>query len=368
MPGLATASPLDFDWLRQVGETVPMWLATLRIQPGRYRFCARGLTAVGSEMALGGSCFAAKTLWMLDRWGSLDLAEQSQWIGFIQQFQTKEEGAFEDPPEMAFLHRPPPLFHRLLGLAGRAPWRPDPRSILLAETKQAIATLLEIGAEPLHPFSGFPMTPESVGRWLAVQDWSRPWGAGGQSAGLVVFIKTQAPKFLPATEVEELLAVCRRFFEGLADPVSGAYFRGTQPTHGELINGAMKVLTALAWLDVPPHYPEALVRTCMAVPPQTGGCHLVDAIYVLHQSLPEGGDAEVRAYCGRAQDLIRAHQCGDGGFSFYTRKAQTNYYGVPVSRGLPESDLQGTCLLVWALAMLQRLAAPERALWRIIKP
>jgi hypothetical protein len=42
---------------------------------------------------------------------------------------------------------------------------------------------------------------------------------------------------------------------------------------------------------------------------------------------------------------IRHHANEDGGFSFYRGKAQTNYYGVPVSRGLAESDIQGTCLL-----------------------
>jgi hypothetical protein len=30
-------------------------------------------------------------------------------------------------------------------------------------------------------------------------------------------------------------------------------------------------------------------------------------------------------------------------------------YGVPISRGLEESDIQGTCLLVWALAMIWKM-------------
>jgi hypothetical protein len=92
----------------------------------------------------------------------------------------------------------------------------------------------------------------------------------------------------------------------------------------------------------------------------------------LHQALAKPGesraDERVRAYCGQVQELIRAHANDDGGFSFYVRKAQTAYYGAPVSRGLDESDVQGTCLLVWALAMIWRLIEPERARWKLVRP
>ena len=359
----------DTSWFAELEESVPAFLQSLKpgTQAGRYLPCRRGATAVGKEMGLGWSCFAAKTLHILNRWSALELREREEWVKFIQSFQ-REDGAFEDPPEMAYLQKPPGFTARILGLIGRGPWRPEPRSIMLAETKQAIATLAEEGASPRHIFRDVPFTPETVKSWLEAQNWARPWGAGGQSAGLVVFIKTQAPAFLPQRDVDELLDVCRDFFASIADKQTGAYFRGPVPAHGELINGAMKVLTALAWLDVQPHYAEALVRTCLAHPPHATGCHLVDAVYVLHQCLPQGGDATVRDYCDRVVKLIRVHANDDGGFSFNVRKAQTNYYGVPVSRGLAESDLQGTCLLVWALAMIQRLTSPEHATWRIIKP
>ncbi len=110
----------------------------------------------------------------------------------------------------------------------------------------------------------------------------------------------------------------------------------------------------------------------LAHPPEPSGCHLVDAIYVLHQALTTPGQSRanerVQAYCGQVQELIRAHANDDGGFSFYVRKAQTAYYGVTVSRGLEESDVQGTCLLVWALAMIWRLVEPGKARWKLTRP
>jgi hypothetical protein len=243
------------------------------------------------------------------------------------------------------------------------------QSIVLAETKQALATLAEVGATARRSFRGFPLTPEGVRDFLETKDWSRPWGAGGQTAGLVVFLKTQAPALLVSRDVDELLGICRDFYAGLVDPESGAYFRGRRPCHGELINGAMKVLMGLEWLEVPPHRADRLIDTCLAHPPSADGCHLVDAIYVLHRSLNGGeASAKVRAYCAHVVELIRRHANDDGGFSFHCGKAQNNYYGVPISRGLDESDLHGTCLLVWALAMIWKMLAPENAAWKTIRP
>jgi hypothetical protein len=240
---------------------------------------------------------------------------------------------------------------------------------LLAETKQAIATLYEVDSKPNRPFRGFPTTPESVRAWLEAQDWTKPWGAGGQSAGLVVFIVTQAPAFLPPEQVTELVNACRAFFSSLVDAETGAYFRGPRPAHGELINGAMKVLMALDWLDMPIHYPDRLIATTLAEQPKRDGCHLVDAIYVLHRALG-GNDASgaVRSYCGEVFSALKDHQQDSSGFSFSLRRAQTNYYGVPVSKGLDEPDVQGTCLLTWAAAMIWQLVDPSAARWKVLKP
>jgi hypothetical protein len=362
---------LDAAWLISLSERVPVFLSRLESggQKGRYLPCLSGATEVGRKMALGWSCFALKLHHMLDGWSSLPEQERTAWLSFIRGFQrSDEEAAFIDEPEITYLEKHGPWRERLKSLIGRAPAIRHSRSIVLAETKQAIATLAEVGEKPERPFRGFPSTPEGVRAWFEAQDWSRPWGAGGQAAGLVVFIKTEAPNFLAERDVAELLQTCRDFYTGLANRESGAYFRGTPPKHGEMINGAMKVLMALEWLDVRPHYTDELVKTCLEHPPLDRGCHLVDAIYVLHQCTRGEPTAAVRQYCLEVLEGIRHHANEDGGFSFYRGKAQTNYYGVPVSRGLAESDIQGTCLLVWALAMIWKMLAPETAAWRVMKP
>jgi hypothetical protein len=95
----------------------------------------------------------------------------------------------------------------------------------------------------------------------------------------------------------------------------------------------------------------------------------VDAIYVLHRALGgRGASEEVRKYCESIFSALQSHEHDTGGFSFYQRRAQTNYYGVPVSRGLDEPDLQGTCLLTWAAAMIWQILEPESARWAVLKP
>src|SRR5688572_27774042 len=131
---------LDRSWLSRVSEEVPAFFRALKPThtPGRYLPCLRGATPVGREMALGWSCFAAKTLHMLDRWSLLEREEREGWVDFIQEFQrTTGDCPFEDPPQMTQLNRGVGLMAKLLRLVGRGPWRPDPHSIRLAETKQA---------------------------------------------------------------------------------------------------------------------------------------------------------------------------------------------------------------------------------------
>ena len=66
--------------------------------------------------------------------------------------------------------------------------------------------------------------------------------------------------------------------------------------------------------------------------------------------------------------MIAAHHNTDGGFSYNVGRAQKWYYGVPISKGLKESDIHGTVLLVWALAMIFELLGNESIRWRVLRP
>jgi hypothetical protein len=368
------------DWLVKINARLPAYLETLKVpeEPGHFLPCTDGVTELGRQIALGFSCFAVKIFYTLGAWERLPAGQQTGWIDFIKSFQKKahqEKGpiaqdAFVDRPVVEYLTSRISKHRQVLNRLFRRNRLSYPNQVIIAETKQAIATLAQVGERPSRPYQGFPVTPEGVRTYLQGHDWTKPWGAGGQASALVVFLKTQSSAFWDQWKTEELLNVCDHFFDKLADRQTGGYFIGTVPDHGQLINGAMKVLTALDWLGVPIHYPERLIDTCLGQLPSSEGCHLVDAVYVLYRCLKQTryGKRKIQAYCTQILEMIKEHYNSDGGFSYGTGRSQTTYYGVPISRGLAESDIHGTCLLTWAVAMILEIFNDGTLGWQVIRP
>lgn len=356
------------DWMADLKEGVYKFLQTIKIsgQPGRFLPSLDGLTEEGKTAALGFSCFALKIYYTLRLWDELSLRERTAWIGFLKSFQSDNrfsndkhiKGAFIDPVIIESLNK---------AITGAVY---NTQRAIIAETKQAIATLAQVGETSNEPYSGFPTSPEDLKADILQKDWSRPWGAGGQTAALAVFLKTQSPRFLSAAENERLIKICKEAFDGLADPRTGAYYTGKIPVHGELINGAMKVLTALDWLEAPIRYPEQLIDTSLQRIPVSEGCHLVNVVYVLYRCLQQTQykKERIKGYCEKILDMIEKHHNADGGFSYYVGRSQTHYYGVPVTKGFAESDIHGTCLLAWAIAMILEIIEADNKNWRVIKP
>jgi hypothetical protein len=367
-------------WLKNLHNELLEYLQTLKApnQPGRFSPCVEGATELGQQIALGFSSFALKTYYTLGLWEKLHSRERAAWTAFLKSFQVDSNPTHRRVHHNAFIDRPVVRY-----LATQVPWhqwlvehifRPKHltylQKVIIAETKQAIATLAQVGESAERPYRGFPVKPTDIRDYLLLLDWTKPWGAGGQASALVVFLTTEAPRFLEHVEIQGLLDVCAQFFESLADRETGAYFKGSVPVHGQLINGAMKVLTALDWLEVPIHYPERLIDTCLESLPSSDGCHLVDAVYVLYRCLQQTqySRGQIQAYCTQVLDMIKQHRNPDGGFSYNIRGSQTHYYGVPISQGLAESDIHGTCLLTWAVAMILETLDNNPVGWRVIKP
>ena len=312
----------------------------------------------GSSIGLGYTALAVKLHVLLGTWQSLTPAERDQHIGAIRSYQTDtpspdglwEAGSFIDPPLVEYLRNsasltPSPSQHML-----------TMRNIIRAESKQAIASLIQVGASPRRRYEDLPGTAAGVHLFLESLDWARPWSAGGQASALAMLLATGHGSAAHDAETE-LLEMVRRFFRALLDPVTGAYFSGPRPDHGNLVNGAMKVLTALDWLNEPVHTPERLIDTTLSALPSHEGCHLVDAVYVLYQCRQYTAHRcdDIRDYSRGLLEMIRLHHNPDGGFSYWIGKSQTMYYGVPITSGMPVSDIHGTLLLTWALAMVLHL-------------
>ncbi|MCK5255726.1 MAG: hypothetical protein KAQ81_06865 [Deltaproteobacteria bacterium] len=368
------------DWLVRVKDSLVEFLGMLQMsgQPGRFLPCTKGLTQEGRQIVLGFSCFALKIYYTLGLWEKLHPKEQKSWLDFLKSFQTSGNpmgkwvayNAFIDEPIITYLGRQTPRYKSLIDRVFYPNRLTYLQRVIIAETKQAVATLAQVGESSDQPYRGFPITEKKVNNYLSNLDWTQPWGAGAQLSALAVFLTSQAPSFLKPEERQQLLDACLCFIESLADKETGAYFQGPTPAYGMLINGAMKILTALDWLNVPIHYAERLIDTCLERLPSSEGCHLVDAVYVIYRcsQQSEHRKAEVQTCCNKVLGMIKEHYNSDGGFSYNVGRSQTHYYGVPISQGLVESDIHGTCLIIWAVSMILEILDNNWIGWNVIRP
>jgi hypothetical protein len=366
-------------WTEGIEERVIGFLRELRIEgkTGKYRPCLKGIRKGTQDIALGFSCMALKITHTLGLWEKLSSKEKNTWIAYIQSFQVSEpafrqrvsSGAFIDTAQVSVLMSQMPWYKRFLEVVPTKKSWTTVDKLIIAETKQAIATLAQVGARAVNPYRGFPTTPGEITLFLSQLDWSKPWSAGGQAAAMAVFLKTEGPRFLAPVQVKALKGMLARFLEGKADAKTGAYFKGKIPEHGQLVNGAMKVLTALDWLELPIPYPERLIDTCLRRLPPPEGCHLVDWVYVLYRSSRQSPYRihDIQAQSNVILEMIRCHHNNDGGFSSRVGKSKTHYYGARISEGFPGSDVVGTALLTWAMAMIFRLLNDHKQ-WNVIRP
>ncbi len=350
----------DCHWLYDLSNKVWEWLTQRRVpsHPGWICFCRNGASLEPGERAgLGISCLALKTCVMLGLLSCFDDGELEGWTDHIQSFQAAKgrfAGFFEDAAVLRIADRNAGWFRR--DVATRR-----------AETRQACAALLSAGSSPLYPVRKLPETPEQVGNYIRKLDWTEPWGAGSHAGHLMFFYGLNARVFGQAETADSLLPVVLAELDRLQNPESGSWY-SRRPSGEQIVNGAMKILSGYAFLNKPFPYPDRLIDTCLAAANDEHGCNNTDVIYVLHQCAryTSHRQADIRDYCARRLRTIERFRREDGAFSFFETGAQTSYYGVPISRGLLESDIHGTTLFVWTIVMIGDLLGYNQELgWRL---
>lgn len=360
-------------WLHNLRDPLINYVQSLKIGDGRYTVASQGMTEAGQGMRLAFSCWALKMFYML---GAKD--GQDELVNFIRLFQVNgnplhlpfARNAFLDPVLIKHIVWARPRRQRLFDRIFRPRRFTHLQAVVSAETKQAIASLAQVGAQTAYPYTGFPHSPDALMRYLQGLNWSNPWESGAHIATIAVYLRTEAPRFLPQDKVHILAEICRRFINSLIDQETGAYFRGQKPDYGQMVNGAMKILTALEWLEIPIHCPEKLIDTVLSHLPEAEGCYLVDAVYVLYRCTLQTDyrKTDIQAYAVQLVDLLVNHfNPLDGGFSYYLGRSQPFYYEVRITHQHPVSDLHGTVLLTWAAAMILKLLEADSENWHVMK-
>ena len=170
-------------------------------------------------------------------------------------------------------------------------------------------------------------------------------------------------------EKEENIKHLYSYLNKTVDSESGFYHKGRPVSDRELINGAMKVITGLDWINRPIHYPEKIIDFCLKNEPNPEGCDIVDTVYVLFKCFQQSEykKEEINNYFDNVKIIISEHFNTDyNGFSYYKEKSQDYYYGLKITEGRKEPDIHGTTLLLWAMSMIYNFQGKKE--YKIIKP
>jgi len=354
-------------WLDAMAEGLPN---------GRFRFCAKGSSVPTSGFAAQFvTCFAMKAAWQSGIWEKWPAERKSACIEFVRNFQN-QDGWFHDP-WLERASRPRlrewagGLLEYLRGQGNVSDLLNRRENNLRAETRQSASTLLMVGTVPEHPLPMAWKTPVDVLSFLKGLDWRIPWSAGSHLSHLAFILKVNH-KYFPGTSVQEsMFAAINEFLAEIRDEESGSWFQG-KVSDRDKINGAMKVLTAWQWLDVPLPDCRRLVDLAIAQPPLSDGCGFLNRLFVVYAALcgcPSGyRQDDVRQLARESFLRISCFRKTDGGFSFYETHAQTAYYGARVSIGFPISDMHGAAMMAWAIAICAELSGstiPQLRGWRV---
>lgn len=336
--------------------------------PGRYQHVLRRpLSSKRGDTGQGLTCFAIKSAWHIGLWDDWALSNRSRHIDFVQSFQRPDGRFLDDRMLRAIKWGSLPSSIRA---AEFADWPHGPVSrAIRAETRQSAATIMQVGARPRYPGPLEASNPEDLAEFLDSLDWTKPWAAGSHASHLVFELVWAASA--GDSRAALLLDEAHGQIQRRRHP-SGAWGDGEIATR-ELVNGAMKMLTAYRWAGWELDEGEQLLRLAIDQPFLDEGCGVVNRLFVVSELLRQCANralvAEAEDLAGRAIEYVSRFQRGDGGFSFGARRAQTRYYGAWMSLGGVQGDMHGTVMFTWALALcFDVLAMSEDLGWHPSKP
>ncbi len=337
-----------------------------------------GLTYAGKNINLGFSCFALKCFFILDKWEYQENNEKDRWAEYLNSYQTNNDskfphGSFIDIDYLKLIEKTDiqkeskRVIKRLIKQNYKTK-KQEVDEFIRAESKQAISSLYQVGYKNKISYKNKLVAPSIISEYLNGLNWSKPWSSGAQFSGLCVFLETQ---YKDSDKYELVKNELIRFSDSLLDNETGCYFRGQKVSDTELVNGAMKILTGLDWLDAEIHKPEAIIDTCLRIKPLRLGCDIVDIVYILYMctKATDYRKKEIISYIDDIEIMISQHYFSKiGGFSYYPENSQKYYYGLSITKSFKTPDIHGTTLLLWAFSMINFIKDTEETKLNLIKP
>ena len=372
---------MEYIWLKDIESNLLDFMSSLKKNQFSFYPVKKGLTKDGEKLDLGMSCYALKIYYITGNWEALTKEEREEWGVYINSFQDSIQNfpsnSYVDRNYLqaymngSYLSEIKNMIKKFFNLFKKNKYQLKEEKLknyIKAESKQAMSTLHQVGLKSEKQYENQYQSPEDIFKYLNNLDWSKPWDAGAQFAAMCVFASIQNKEsFSASASIEEL----KQFAHSIVDSETGAFFRGRQPNEKELINGAMKVITGLDWINESIPFPEKLIDTCLSIEPHEEGCDIVDAVYVLYMcsKITNYKNEEIKEYFKNVLEKIEKHFFrNEGGFSYFVNMSQTSYYGVNISKGDNTPDIHGTVLLIWAISMISELIKLPTSNWKVLKP
>jgi len=351
----------DISWIFELRSKVPLFLDKLRSNKKRFFFhysLSGDLYDENINWGLGNTVYAVVIYHRLGVLGNLDKEEKKSMFEFIESFQ-KRNGEFYDPliKKKAFLRDKLSSF-RNLNFNNFLH-----QQTVIAETKQTFSAINLLEKTTKYKYNKFPKTEVEIGKYLGRLNWHSPWGAGAHFNALLFFLKNSD---LP--DKDKLTDFAIDWVNKLQSAETGSWYRGN-PSLQQKINGAMKVVTALEFVNkLNFNHPEKLIDLCLPATDYEGACDCMDRLHVLHKANEllngEYRLEEIKDFCYEQLQLYNKEHYfpGIGGFSFYKHKAEQRYYGAKITRGFNEPDLHGTSLFLSSIAMISQILGIDKEL------
>lgn len=335
----------------------------------------KGSTKYGKKINMGYNCYAIKLFKITNNWDKLEQDKKIEWVNYLLSYQNHDgdiyKNYFIDSEVTNYFSNSFSVFALKNNLKSTLNNLANKNYELIenhvfktinADNKQVISTLKEVNSDILKKPTINLNNFDNIEDYLSSYNWKKPWDAGAQFSSLSVYSETFN------LSLDERLY---NFISNKLDRDTGSYFDGKPENSRQIINGAMKVISGLDWLNREIHLPDRLIDFCLGNKPKFEGCDLVDYVYVLYKcsSQTTYRKKEINNALLEVLDYLKLlYHEEEKGFSYFINKSQTHYYGIKISSGKNFADIHGTILSNWAIVMILESLEQNIFNYKTIKP
>lgn len=341
-----------YNWVVELKEKTPIFVSQMENIniPGKYRLTLSGdLINEKVHWGLAQTTFATRILYIFNK---LNDYQSENNFKYIKTFQ-EENGAIYDHA-IKIRSFPRRVYATLRGANISEFFFYN--AIERAETRQAIAALLNLNKIPDKIYKKIPQTSNAVKKYLKNLNWN--FGAGSNINHLLFF--TYVNSKLSNDEKAKIVDLVENYIKDYHQENGLFYNSGVSNDIHQRITFTMKIIMGLTifnrqnkWIN------ENLFNTLTESLNPIHACQNFNPILLLSEISTSKKEKlslvqnKVLEYAERWKNDFYFPE--HGGFSFNKNKSSISYYGAKISKGYNEPDLHGTAMFVWGVLLVAKI-------------